>query len=230
MLNFDMTALWRELPLCVVDTETTGLDPETGRIVEIGIVRFERGQVAERWSTLLDPGMPIPPDASRISGITDEMVVGKPSFRDVKWEIWGRLRDRVFVAYNADFDWRYVETEMRRAGLSMPELPVLDPLVWARALLPNERTHKLDVICERLGVSNPQAHRAEQDAETAGRVLLRLADKVSSDLGGLLTEQRAWKDTQEAAFAARRAAREAKAAATAPQGVPEPVKQTGLFG
>ncbi len=120
MLSFDLSAPWRELSLAVVDVETTALEAKEFRLIQLGIVRFERGQIAERWGQLIDPGCEIPAKITEITGITDEMVKGKPSFRDLKWDIYGRLRDRVLVAYNAPFDWGFLESEMKRAGPSCP--------------------------------------------------------------------------------------------------------------
>lgn len=229
MLSFDLAAPWRELSFVSVDVESTGLDTESCRVIEVGMVRFERGQIAERWGSLIDPGVPIPEKVTEITGITDEMVQGQPSFRDLKWEIYGRMRDRLFVAYNADFDWGFLAHEMARVGLTLPDVPKIDPLVWSRRLMPNQRRHNLGAVCDKLGISLDNAHRAADDAEAAGRVLLRFADKVAVDLGTLLADQSEWKDEQEKAFAARRAARDAKKP-PAPA-APEPEKdQTGLFG
>jgi DNA polymerase III epsilon subunit-like protein len=155
--------------------------------------------------------MPIPRESADVHKITDEMVKGKPLFRKVKWEIWARMRDRLFVAYNADFDWRFLEAEMARAGLTMPSVPVLDPIVWARQLLAGEKSHRLERVCEKLGIPLESAHRAEHDAEAAGKVALRLADKLPVSLGDLLREQAAWKRKQDEAYAARRAEREQRA-------------------
>jgi DNA polymerase III subunit epsilon len=232
MLSFDLSLPWREMSLAVVDVETTGFDANECRVIEVGIVRFERGQIAERWGQLIDPGCEIPAKITEITGITQDMVKGQPSFRELKWDIYGRLRDRLLVAYNAPFDWGFLEAEMTRAGLTMPELPVLDPLVWARHLMPKERSHRLGLVAEKLGIDLSQAHRAEHDAEATGKVLLRFADKVPVELGTLLAEQKSWQEIQEAAFAERRAARAAKrpapAARTETQG-PD-TSQAALFG
>ncbi len=231
MLSFDLSAPWRELPLAVVDVETTGLDADTCRVIEVGIVRFERGQVTERWGQLIDPGCEIPEKVTEITGITAEMVQGKPSFRDLKWDIYGRLRDRILVAYNAPFDCGFLSREMHRAGLTLPELPVLDPLVWARHLMPKEHSHRLSRVADKLGVDLSQAHRAEHDAEATGKVLLRFGDKVPVELGTLLDEQKAWQQVQEAAFAERRAARRAKSQASSAPEAPAPdTSQAALFG
>lgn len=237
MLSFDMSKPWRDLPIVAVDVETTGLDVKTSKVIEIGIVRFERGQIVDRWGSLIDPGIPIPAKVIEVTSITDDMVRGKPSFRDLKWDIYGRLRERVFVAYNSDYDWGILHHAMERVGMTLPLVPVLDPLVWARQLMPNERRHNLGAVTSKLGIDLENAHRAEDDAEAAGRVLMRFADKVPLELGALLEEQRKWREAQEAAFAERRARRAAQKAANAPDRQqppaspsPEPdANQTGLF-
>ena len=224
MLCFDLSGPWREMSLAVVDVETTGLDPAECRVIEVGIVRFERGQVAERWGQLINPGCEIPAKVTEITGITAEMLEGKPSFRDVKWEVYGRLRDRVMVAYNASFDHSFLAREMELAGLTLPDVPVLDPLVWARQLMPRERSHRLVRVADKLGVD---------DAEATGKILLRFADKVPVNLGTLLDEQKQWREAQEAAFAERRAARAEKtnaAAAARPEPEPPDTSQAALFG
>lgn len=232
MLSFDLAAPWRDLPFVSVDVETTGLETDSCRVIEVGMVRFERGQVVERWGSLIDPGCPVPAKVTEVTGITDEMVKGQPSFRDLKWEVFGRVRDRILVAYNADFDTAFLRNELARVGLTLPEVPVLDPLVWARKLMPSERRFGLGAVTGKLGITLENAHRAVDDAEAAGRVLLRFADKVAVDLGALLDEQGKWKEAQEAAFAARRAAREAKKgpAKPAPEPEEEAVNQAPLFG
>jgi DNA polymerase III epsilon subunit family exonuclease len=228
MLSFDLAAPWREMSFVSVDVETTGLDAQTCRVIEVGMVRFERGQIAERWGSLVNPGVPVPPEVTKINNITDEMLADAPTFRDIKWEVWGRMKDRVFVAFNAGFDHGFLEAEMARVGLTLPDVPILDPQVWARELMTNQRSFRLGKLCDKFGIALENAHRAVDDAEAAGKVLLRFADKVAIDLGGLLDQQGAWKEKQEAAWAERKAAKEAEKAAAQPEPEPDP-GQTGLF-
>ncbi len=207
LLAFDAGAAWREMPFVAVDVETTGLDTEECRVIEVGIVRFERGQPAERWGMLVDPGVPIPEKVVKVTGITDEMVAGKSKFKDVKWLIRSRIQDRLFVAYNSDFDHRVLEREFERCGLTMPRVPVLDPLVWARRMMPSADSHSLENVCRKLGVDLDNAHRAEHDAEATGRLTLKMADKMAPTLGMLLSDQAAWRATQDEERAQRRAAK-----------------------
>lgn len=229
MLGFDLATPWREMSFVSVDVETTGLDTESCRVIEVGMVRFERGQVAERWGSLVNPGEPIPERVTEITKITDAMVADQPSFRDIKWEVYGRMRDRIFVAFNSDFDHGFLRHEMARAGLTLPDVPILDPLVWARKLMTNQRRYNLGALCDKFGIGLENAHRAVDDAEAAGKVLMRFADKVAVDLGSLLEEQAKWKAKQEEAFAERRAAKAAKKAAKPEPEPPPDAGQGGLF-
>jgi len=236
MLSFDLGAPWRELSFVSVDVETTGRDPDTDRVTEIGIVRFERGQIAERWGSLVNPGVPIPAEVVEITKITDDMVRDKPAFRDLKWDVYGRLRDRLFVAWNADFDWRFLQNEMTRCGLTLPDVPVLDPLVWARKMMPSDNRKNLGAVCQKFGIPLENAHRAEDDAEACGRVVLRLADKVPVNLGTLLDEQAAWREVQDEEREQRRRARVIARGedpdaprVQQPSPEPEPSPPAGLF-
>lgn len=236
MLSFDKGAPWREMSFVSVDVETTGFDREQCRVTEVGIVRFERGQIAERWGSLVNPGVPIPEATTKVTGITDAMVADQPSFADIKWDVYGRLRDRLFVAWNAEFDWDFLHHEMARCGLTPPSVPILDPLVWSRRLMPSENRHNLGAICQKFSIPLENAHRAEDDAEACGRVVLRLADKVPVHLGTLLNEQKAWKAIQDEEREQRRMARaiargvDPKAPRDQADPAPEePKLQAGLF-
>lgn len=190
---------WHLGRLAVIDTETTGLSPELGdRVIEVAVVCFEQGEVVRRWSTLLDPGVPLPAETVRITGITDADVRGKPTFGAVVAEIEELLRDRVPVAYNADFDRKFLAHEFARCGAQLPPHDWLDPLVIARQL--QQRTSevrlgmKLGQVAQRLGIPLEEAHRAEADAECAGRVLVALVKgaQLPNDLADMLELQERW--------------------------------------
>lgn len=173
--------------LALIDTETTGKDPARGdRVIEIGVVWFDNGKVTERFSTLIDPGIPIPAELTAVHGISDADVKGKPKFDlALAKKISEWLKGRVPVAYNASFDRAFIYAEMRRAGiapstqLALPpalrtNVEWIDPLVWSRIANPEIRGHKLGDVAARLGVSLENAHRATDDAEATGNVLLAL--------------------------------------------------------
>jgi DNA polymerase-3 subunit epsilon len=173
---------WRHLTLAAIDVETTGLDPERDRIIEIGIIEMVDGEVSDRYCQLINPGMPIPRAVRDLTGIQEEDVVGAPSFETVAREVQGRLSGRCVVGYNLSFDRSFVTAELQRAGLSWPEGPTLDPLIFARALLPWLKTKKLVEVAAALGVELHEAHRAGDDAEAAGRVLYAFGHRLPDDL------------------------------------------------
>ena len=97
------------MKFAVVDLETTGGTPESGRITEIGIVLLDDCEVVGTFSALVDPGMPIQPFVQGLTGITDEMVQGKPQFSAVAEQVAELLKDRIFVAHNVQYDIRFID-------------------------------------------------------------------------------------------------------------------------
>ena len=138
--EFDQGADWNELPVAMVDVETTGRDAESDRIVEVAIVVGHRGEIVSRNAWLVNPGRPIPPETTSVHGITDADVSGKPTFANVCQEIRVALDRAIPAAYNAPFDRGFLLAETRRAtdgddGAQPPalrkEVEWFDPLVWA---------------------------------------------------------------------------------------------------
>ena len=218
MYSFDLQGLWRELPLAFVDLETTGRYPDRDRIIEVGVVTYRGGAAVERWGAIVHPDMPIPPDSTEVHGITDEMVDGEPPFRELAWEVYRRLRDRVLVAYNGlSFDVPFLEQEFARCGMTLPMAPSLDPMMWVFKKMPSRSgwPRALATVCERLGIDNPEAHRAVADCEALAQATFRLAEQVPPTLGDLLTQQAQWREEflvlkreRDERDAAKRAARE----------------------
>ncbi|MBI5516321.1 MAG: 3'-5' exonuclease [Deltaproteobacteria bacterium] len=203
--EIDVDAPWRSLPLAVIDTETTGRDASRGdRVVELAVVHFRDGAVEARHALLVNPGVPIPAEASAVHGITDDKVRGEPPFEAVLPRVLTMLEGRIPVAYNAGFDRAFLFAEMRRAGRPVtrsaegpPALrrstDWLDPLVWARALSPAARGFKLGEVAARLGVELAQAHRATDDAEAAGNVFYALlAGEPTLTYRALVSRQRGY--------------------------------------
>ena len=211
--GLDGDAPWSELPLAVIDTETTGKDPATGdRIVEIGIVIGLRGQVIKRLNWLVNPGIPIPDGAREVHGISDDDVKDAPPFMVIAAELAEALRGAVPVAYNAGFDRAFVGAELALSGLVLDAYPAcmrsdcewLDPLVWARELQKYEKGKKLGDVAARLGIPLDNAHRAADDAEAALRILYAFASdsRVPRSYAALVQEQRRLSRAQEEDFRA----------------------------
>lgn len=193
----DDSALWRDTPLAVVDVETTGLDPKVDRIVEIAIIHMVGGEVTEAYATLVNPDQELPEEVVRITGIQPEQLVDAPRFEAVADEVLARLQGRVLVAYNLPFDRAFISEELARSGRELPTLVPIDPLVFIRELHKSQGSKRLSAVAERLGIPLTQAHRAQDDAEVAGRVLYALAGQLPDRLGELRMLQIQWEQQQQ---------------------------------
>ena len=182
--------LWRDLPIVAFDTETTGLNPHEGdRVIEFAAVRLDvdgEGKVThvERHEMLINPGIPIPREVVKLTGITDEAVADAPPFEKRAKEIQALLKDSVIVAHNLQFDQNFLAGEFRRLGRFWPDtLGEIDTLELSIRYFPNERGHKLSMMSERLGVTLKGAHRASNDAEACGRCFTELARRINAPEG-----------------------------------------------
>ncbi len=188
---------WTEIAIASLDTETTGLDPARARVIEIGVVCYKSGNMEDSYSQLIDPGEAIPPEITKITGISAKDLAGKPRFKDAIPRLLECLKGRVFVAYNASYDIGMLKAEFARVNMPFPELQVVDPLVLARGVL-RLKSYKLGMVASHLGVDMERAHRAQDDADAAVRILYKLADRLPQDLDELLGLQEQWKNEQDA--------------------------------
>jgi DNA polymerase III subunit epsilon len=150
-------------PIACVDLETTGGMAVHHRVTEVGIVLLEDGAVVEQWSSLVNPGVRIPPSIEAFTGISNEMVEDAPPFEDLRREVRQRLDGRLFVAHNARFDYGFVRNEFRRLGEKFAA-PVLCTVRLSRLLFREHARHNLDALIERYGLECAQRHRALGDA------------------------------------------------------------------
>jgi DNA polymerase III epsilon subunit family exonuclease len=188
---------WIDLPLAVIDVETTGLDSTSDRVIEVGIIRFEQGEVTDSYGQLIDPECEVPEEVVDLTGISPEDLEGKPTFAQVADDIHQRLQGVGIVAYNLSFDKGFVAAEFERCGLSWPaEAPTLDPLIFSRQFYKNLRRKNLGTIAEKLGIPLEEAHRATHDAKVAGQVLFAFADRLPENLQDLLVLQAQWETAQ----------------------------------
>ena len=144
--------------LVFVDLETTGTAPTGDRITEIGIVRVDDGEFVDEWSALVDPGCSIPEEIRALTGISNEMVRGKPTFPELRREVLERLEGRVFVAHNARFDYGFLKHEFRRAGVAYTA-DVLCTVRLSRRLYPEAIGHGLDALIARHGLHERSEER-----------------------------------------------------------------------
>jgi DNA polymerase-3 subunit epsilon len=154
----------RALPLAFLDTETTGLDTETARILEICVCRVDL-QGAEDWRCrLVNPEEPIPPDSTRIHGITDAMVADALPFRAIARSLATLLEGHAVVAHNAPYDVAMLKAEFRRAGIEWKPEAVVDTYVLAQRRFKGTR-YGLGALAKHLHLPPAQAHRARGDVE-----------------------------------------------------------------
>ncbi len=216
--QFDPSTAWAQAPLAAIDFETTGLSPETDRVLEIGIACYDQGQQTALKNWLVNPGVPVPEQARAVHKIGDEELASAPSFQAVFGEVCEVLRGRIPLAYNAEFDRGFLLAEHRRmegASEAPSELPPalrpdvtwLDPLVWIRELQREEKGKKLADACARLGIPLENAHRAAGDAEAAAGVMLALAPQVPATYGELIRVQRRYAARQHIDMSVWRAKR-----------------------
>ncbi len=163
-----------------VDLETSGVSPADDRVTEIGIVLVDGDALVEEWSSLVDPGVPIPPEIQALTGITNEMVRGAPRFAQLLPEVARRLAGRVFVAHNARFDYGFLKAEFRRAGERFTA-DVLCTVRLSRRLFPGHASHRLDALIERHRLPAADRHRALGDARVIRAFLQALARDADPD-------------------------------------------------
>lgn len=216
---------WWEHPITVVDCETTGVDHEQHRIIEVAAVRFERGQPVRSYSSLVSSVTEVSEEITGITGIRSSDLIGAPPFYLVVPHLYSLAHGSCVAAYNADFDQKFFLMELQRSGLDLSgplfdsDAAWLDPLVWVRHFeryAKGKGRHKLAAVCERRGVALDGAHRAAADAEAAGRVLYTFTGQVGGlTLPEILLRQRQHAVAQEREYQEWRARKDAaKDAAT----------------
>jgi DNA polymerase-3 subunit epsilon len=166
----------------IVDVETTGWEPGEASITEIGAVRIGPGGPAGEFSSLINPGGPIPPDIVALTGITDAMVSHAPPAGAVLPGFLAFARGGVLTAHNAPFDIGFLAEACRRSRLPWPVLPVLDTAALARSVLDETEVPdcKLATLAEFFGARTRPCHRALADAKATADVLRGLLARLES--------------------------------------------------
>ena len=171
--------MFSSLPSFVMlDLETTGTTPLHDRITEIALIRFEDGVEIDRWETLVNPEVSIPPFISRLTGITNEMVSDAPRFEDIAGKLYGYIEGAVLAAHNVRFDHGFLKSEFKRLGAVLRQ-KVMCTVKLSRKLYPQHRSHGLDAIMQRHGLISRARHRAMGDVE----LMVAYFDLVKHELG-----------------------------------------------
>lgn len=185
-----------------LDTETTGLKPEEGaRVIELGWCKINNMMIGDSADYLIDPGVEIPPEITKLNNITNGMVHGKPNFKRIAAKFLHDFKEATFVAaYNKDFDKMMLESEFKNLGMNLPEKIWLDPLSWSRAFIGGDMAdHKLATLANRFKVSLFNAHRADADAYVAAKIMIEFfkwgVDEANfpDDVDALKELERGWR-------------------------------------
>ncbi len=164
----------------VFDIETTGFSPIQNRIIEIGAVKVENGEIIDRYSAFVNPDVPIPFAIEKLTGINDNMVVSAPMIGEILPQFLTFTGEAVLVAHNANFDMSFIMENAKRLGLEK-EFTYVDTLGIARVLLPNQNKHTLDAVAKTLGVSLENHHRAVDDAEATAEIFIKFIPMLQKE-------------------------------------------------
>ncbi len=161
----------------VFDIETTGFSPVNNRIIEIGAVKVQHGEIRERFSSFVNPDVPIPFEIEKLTGINDSMVMEAPMIDKVLPQFLDFCKDCVLVAHNAGFDMSFIMENCRRLGYP-DQFTYVDTVGIARILLPNQAKHTLDAVAKTMGVSLENHHRAVDDAEATAHIFVKFIPRL----------------------------------------------------
>ncbi len=154
--------------LVFLDIETTGTSSEYDKITEIGALVYEDGVLIKTFSKLVNPEIEIPAFITKITGITNQMVIGKPIFEDISDELFEFLDGAIFVAHNVVFDYNFIQNAFKKVGMDYSS-DHFCTVQLSRHLYPDFPRHSLDEVMYRMGISCNARHRAFDDAEVISK-------------------------------------------------------------
>ncbi|MDE0151512.1 MAG: 3'-5' exonuclease [Bdellovibrionales bacterium] len=161
-----------------LDLETTGTLPYVDHIVEIAAVLFKSNEVSEVFQTLVNPKMEISPEATRINGITNQMVQSQPVIEEVLESFADFCSDYLIVAHNATFDFQFLKSAIEKYKSKAPLGEVLDTYSLAKKALPGLSNYKLGTLVKHLKIEHNTLHRAEQDARCCGQLFQKIINQL----------------------------------------------------
>lgn len=164
-------------PCVVFDIETTGFGPINDQIIEIGAVKVVDGKIVDKYSTFINPDIPIPYEIQQLTGINDEMVMDYPMIDKILPEFLEFCGDAILVAHNASFDVGFINKKAEILGITT-DFTVIDTVGMARILLPNLSRFKLNVVAKELGISLENHHRAVDDAGATAEIFVKFIEML----------------------------------------------------
>jgi len=160
----------------IIDIETTGQSASIGKITEIAIILHDGFQIKDSFATLINPECFIPGFITKLTGIDNEMVRTAPKFYEVARKIVEITQDKVFVAHNVSFDYKFIQEEFKRLGFDY-QRKTMCTVRMGRKYLPGHKSYSLGKICHELGISINGRHRAEGDALATVKFFELLLDR-----------------------------------------------------
>lgn len=165
----------------VFDVETTGLSAVYDTIIELAAVKMHKGNVIDTFEQFIDPGHPLSQTTINLTGITDDMVRGSKSEKEVLEMFKAFSEDTILVAHNASFDMGFLNTSYGKYDIPEADNPVIDTLELSRFLHPHMKSHRLNVLAKKYGVGLEQHHRAVYDSETTGHLCWLFLKEAKED-------------------------------------------------
>lgn len=183
--------------IVVFDTETTGFNPRDNRIIEIGAVKIQKGEIVDRFSCFVNPETMISPKITQLTGINNAMVEDAETIESVLPKFLDFCGDAVLVAHNAQFDIGFIRANAQRMGLDFSPT-YIDTVEMSRGALPQLSKHKLNIVAKALDINLEGHHRAVNDAEATAQIYLKLASDVKAEtvdqLNDAYNENESFKD------------------------------------
>jgi DNA polymerase III epsilon subunit family exonuclease len=163
--------------IVALDTETTGLNPEKDRIIEIALLKFKNFQIEKKFVQLINPETG---EFYSISGIKSEDVKDSPKFKDIVGEIYNFMKDEIILCHNANFDIQFLKKEFERSNFPFPEIRIIDTLLIAKKFF-NFRSNSLDNLSKNFNIKRIAEHRAEDDARIAFEVFKSFCENIEDE-------------------------------------------------
>lgn len=162
------------------DTETTGLNSTSDRVIEIGAIKFDKSGVIDKFETLINPQRSIPTECTEINHITDEMVKDAPLAVDALVSFSEFAKDSILIAHNANFDLNFISEELARTKLPALKNKALDTLTFVRWAYPLLGKYNLQLMARLMNIEVTDAHRAFDDARVCMEVFLKTLSDTKS--------------------------------------------------
>lgn len=165
----------------VLDLETTGGRPEQNGIMEIGLMKIRNRSLGEQFSTLVNPGYPIPPFVQKITGITHEMLVDAPPFGEIAGFVSDFLDCDILVLHNSPFDLQFLNYHFEKLGMARSANPILCTVKLGERLFPEAPNRRLETLAAYLQIPMEARHRAPSDVDATAKIFIECLERLQKE-------------------------------------------------